>query len=140
MELQFDGGARLYIASMRSDMNTFKYIVVILFCVMQGTIQVASAAAPEGEASYYADSLNGSKTASGELYDKNALSAAHRSLPFGTKVKVTYLKTGQSVVVVINDRGPFAEGRLIDLSAAAAKKIGLIDAGHGRVRLEVMEP
>jgi len=121
-------------------MNTFKYIVVILFCVMQGTIQVASAAAPEGEASYFADSLDGRKTASGELYDKNALSAAHRSLPFGTKVKVTYLKTGQSVVVVINDRGPFAKDRIIDLSAAAAKKIGLIDAGHGRVRLEVIEP
>ena len=130
----------MYIASMRSDMNTFKYIVVILFCVMPGTIQVASAAVSEGEASYYANSLDGRKTASGELYDKGAFSAAHRSLPFGTKVKVTYLKTGQSVVVVINDRGPFAKGRLIDLSAAAAKKIGLIDAGHGRVRLEVMEP
>jgi len=101
---------------------------------------VSAATAQTGEASYYADGLNGSKTASGELYDKGALSAAHRSLPFGTKVKVTYLKTGQSVVVVINDRGPYAKDRIIDLSGAAAKKIGLTDAGHGKVRLEVIEP
>ena len=108
---------------------------------MPGAIQVASAAsAQEGEASYYADSFNGSKTASGELYDKNALSAAHRSLPLGTKVKVTYLKTGKSVIVMINDRGPYAKNRIIDISGAAAKKIGLIDAGHGRVRLEIIEP
>jgi len=122
-------------------MKIYKLSVLLLFCVMQGTILVASAAtAQEGEASYYADSLNGSKTASGELYDKRALSAAHRSLPFGTKVNVTCLETGRSVVVVINDRGPYAKGRIIDLSAAAAKQIGLIDAGHGRVRLEVIEP
>ena len=126
---------------MGADMNGFKLIVVMLFCVMHVPIQVALAAAPEeGEASYYADTLDGNKTASGELYDKSALTAAHGSLPFGTKVRVTYLKTGQSVVVVINDRGPFAKGRIIDLSGAAAKQLGLIDAGHGRVRLEVMEP
>ena len=126
---------------MRTDVKTFKLILVMLFCVMLGTIQVASAAAAqEGEASYYADSLNGGKTASGELYDKDALSAAHRSLPFGTKVRVTYLKTGQSVVVVINDRGPYAKDRIIDLSGAAAKQLGLIKAGHGRVRLEVIGP
>lgn len=130
-----------FIASKRADMKIFKLRVFILFCVMQGTIQVASAvAAEEGEASYYADSLHGSKTASGELYDKHALSAAHHSLPFGTRVKVTYLKTGHSVVVVINDRGPYAKGRIIDLSGAAAKQIGLIDPGHGRVRLEVIGP
>ena len=74
-------------------MKIHKLTVVMLLCVIQGALQVVSAAAAqEGEASYYADSLNGSKTASGELYDKNALSAAHRSLPFGTKVKVTYSK------------------------------------------------
>ena len=122
-------------------MNRYKLIVVMLFCVMQGPMQVTSAASvQEGEASYYADTLNGNKTASGEIYDKNALTAAHRSLPFGTKVKVTYLKTGQSVEVVINDRGPYAKGRIIDLSGAAAKQLGLIDAGHGKVRLEVIAP
>ena len=118
-------------------MRTSRLILVML---LYG-VQAASAAdVREGEASYYADSLNGNKTASGELYDKNAFSAAHRSLPFGTKVKVTYLKSGQSVEVVINDRGPYAKDRIIDLSDAAAKEIGLIDAGHGEVRLEIIEP
>jgi len=122
-------------------MKIFKLILLMFACVMQGTILAASVAAPqEGEASYYADSLNGRETASGGIYDKNALSAAHRSLPFGTKVRVTYLKTGQSVEVVINDRGPYAKGRIIDLSGAAAKQLGLIDAGHGKVRLEVIAP
>jgi rare lipoprotein A len=106
-----------------------------------GTVQFATAVTvEEGEASYYADSLDGNKTASGEPYNKDALTAAHPSLPFGTKVKVTFLKTGQSVTVVINDRGPHAKDRIIDLSGAAARKIGLVDAGHGRVKLEVMEP
>ena len=141
MGRQFGGDTGLYIFLTRADMNIFKLMVVMFLCLIQGMAQVASAAAAqEGEASYYAGSLHGKKTASGELYDKSALSAAHRSLPFGTKVRVTYLETGQSVVVVINDRGPYAKGRIIDLSAAAAKKIGLIDAGHGRVRLEVMDP
>jgi rare lipoprotein A len=90
----------------------------------------------EGDASYYADSLHGNLTASGEPYDKNAMTAAHRTLAFGTKVKVTYLKTGKSVKVVINDRGPHVKSRIIDLSGAAAKKIGLIDDGHGIVKLE----
>ena len=93
-----------------------------------------------GEASYYADSLHGNKTASGEPYDKDAMTAAHRSLPFGTKVKVIYLKTGKSVEVVINDRGPHVKNRIIDLSGAAARGIGLIDDGHGKVKLEVYEP
>jgi rare lipoprotein A len=122
-------------------MKILNLIAAMLFCVTQGTMMAASAAtAQEGEASFYADSLNGEQTASGEPYDKDAFSAAHRSLPFGTKVKVTYLKTGLSVVVQINDRGPYAKDRIIDLSRAAAKQIGLIDAGHGRVRLEIIEP
>ena len=94
----------------------------------------------QGEASYYADSLEGNKTASGEPYDKEAYTGAHRTLPFGTKVKVTYLKTGKSVEVVINDRGPHAKGRIIDLSRAAAAKLGIIDDGHGEVKLEIVEP
>ena len=122
-------------------MKLFSLKLIMLLCVIQGTIQVAIAAdVQEGEASYYADSLNGNKTASGEPYDKNALSAAHPTLPFGTKVRVTYQKTGQSVEVIVNDRGPHAKNRIIDLSGAAAKKIGLIDAGQGKVRLEIVEP
>ena len=93
----------------------------------------------EGQASYYSDKLDGNKTASGEPYDKNKMTAAHRTLPFGTKVKVTYLKTGKSVDVVINDRGPHAKSRIIDLSGAAAKEIGLVADGHGQVKLEIPE-
>jgi rare lipoprotein A len=125
----------------QTDMKKIILIIAILLCVAHGAAHIASAeTVEEGEASYYADSLDGYKTASGELYDKDAFSAAHPSLPFGTKVKVTYLKTGQSVTVVINDRGPKAEDRIIDLSSAAAKKIGLIEAGRGRVKLEVIGP
>jgi rare lipoprotein A len=98
------------------------------------------ASAGEGVASYYADSLHGNKTASGEPYDRNAMTAAHRTLAFGTRVRVTYPKTGKSVEVVINDRGPHVEDRIIDLSGAAAKALGLIDDGTGQVRLEVIEP
>ena len=92
----------------------------------------------QGEASYYADSLQGNKTASGEPYDKNALTAAHRTLSFGTRVKVTYPKTGKSVVVTINDRGPHVKGRIIDLSGAAADQLGLKQDGHGEVTVEVL--
>ena len=123
------------------EMKLSGLILAMLLCVMPGINQAAASAdVQEGEASYYADSLSGNKTASGEPYDKNAMTAAHRTLPFGTKVKVTYLKTGQSVDVVINDRGPHVKSRIIDLSGAAAKKIGLIDAGHGKVRVEVIAP
>lgn len=122
-------------------MKTARRVLFTLLCTMQGISLAASAAnVQQGEASYYADSLNGNKTASGESYDSKAMTAAHRSLPFGTKVKVTYLKTGKSVEVVINDRGPYAKDRIIDISGAAAKSIGLIDAGHGKVSVEVIEP
>ena len=92
----------------------------------------------QGEASYYAESLVGNKTASGEPYDSQALTAAHRTLPFGTVVRVTYLKSGKSVDVTINDRGPYAKHRIIDLSGAAAQRIGLITDGHGEVRVEIL--
>jgi rare lipoprotein A len=93
----------------------------------------------EGMASYYAEEFNGRKTSNGEVFDMNELTAAHRSLPFQTKVKVTNLDNGQSVVVRINDRGPFVEGRIIDLSLAGAKAISMIGTGTARVRLEVVE-
>lgn len=91
-----------------------------------------------GKASYYHDSLHGRKTASGAAYNKNALSAAHKSLPLGSTVRVTSSRTGKSVVVKINDRGPFVKGRVIDLSRAAASRIGLIKAGVGKVKVEVL--
>ena len=115
-------------------------LLMLLFVVNVNVYAGAAMDVQEGEASYYADSLHGNKTASGAPYDKDAMTAAHRSLPFDTRVKVTYLKTGKSVEVVINDRGPHAKGRIIDLSGAAAQAVGLVEDGHGKVRLEVLAP
>lgn len=91
-----------------------------------------------GTASYYGNELAGNRTASGERFDPRALTAAHRTLPFGSKVRVTYAKTGESVIVTINDRGPFHGNRVIDLSKAAAEQIGLARAGSGRVELALL--
>jgi rare lipoprotein A len=91
----------------------------------------------EGMISYYAEKFHGRKTASGQTFDKNAFTAAHRSLPFGTMVEVTNLANGKSVVVTINDRGPYAEDRMLDLSPAAARKIGLIGRGTVKAKMVV---
>jgi len=91
-----------------------------------------------GIASYYADRFAGRSTASGQAYDPVKLTAAHRSLPFGSRVLVTSMETGQSVVVTINDRGPFRTGRIIDLSREAASRIGLVRQGHGAVNLALL--
>jgi rare lipoprotein A len=93
----------------------------------------------EGMASYYADEFNGRQTSNGEIYDMNQMTAAHQTLPFNTKVRVTNLSNGRSVVVRINDRGPFNDNRIIDLSLAAAKAIELIGSGTAQVRLEIVE-
>jgi rare lipoprotein A len=90
-----------------------------------------------GMASWYGAELAGHRTASGERFNPSELTAAHRTLPLGTKVRVTY--HGESVVVRINDRGPFAKGRVIDLSRAAAEGIGLRRAGSGKVTLAVLD-
>lgn len=92
----------------------------------------------EGIASWYGPGYDGRRTSSGETFDENALTAAHYDWVFGTRVKVTLLSTGRSVVVRINDRFPRHKGRLIDLSLGAAKRIGLIGPGTGRVRLEIL--
>ena len=89
-----------------------------------------------GKASYYADKFHGRTTANGEKFNMHDITAAHKTLPFGTKVKVTNLKNNKSVVVRINDRGPYAKGRIIDLSKAAAKKIDMIADGVANVRIE----
>jgi len=93
----------------------------------------------EGVASYYANDFHGKLTSNGETFDMNSLTAAHRTFPFGTKIRVTNLENGQAVVVRVNDRGPFKEGRIIDLSLGAAREINLIKTGTARVRLEVLE-
>jgi rare lipoprotein A len=91
-----------------------------------------------GIASYYHDSLDGNRTASGQIYDKTKISAAHKRLPLGTKVRVTDTKTGRSIVVRINDRGPFVKGRIIDLSRRAAQELGIIHRGITPVKVEVL--
>lgn len=92
-----------------------------------------------GGASYYADRFHGRRTASGEAFNTHALTAAHRTLPFGTRVQVTNPANGRSVVVRINDRGPFHGGRVIDLSRSAAERLGIVAPGHGQVQLAIVD-
>ena len=92
----------------------------------------------EGVASWYGPGYHGNRTSNGEVYDQEALTAAHATFVFGTRVKVTLLSTQRSVVVRINDRFPNHKGRVIDVSRAAARAIGLIGPGTGRVRVEVV--
>jgi rare lipoprotein A len=89
-----------------------------------------------GKASYYAKRFNGRKTASGEYFNHRHFTAAHRTLAFGTNVKVINLQNGKHVIVRINDRGPFMKGRIIDVSPAAARQIGLLGIGTANVRIE----
>jgi rare lipoprotein A len=93
-----------------------------------------------GQASYYAEPFHGRLTASGEIYDMNEMTAAHRSLPFGTRIKVTNEENGKSVVVTITDRGPYVQGRIIDLSKEAAGQLGAIRDGVIPVTLEIVSP
>ena len=92
-----------------------------------------------GVVSWYGGKFHGRKTASGEKYDKHELTAAHKSLPFGTKVKVTNIRNGKSVVVEINDRGPYAKSRVLDLSQAAFSEIGHTNTGVMQVEYEIMK-
>ena len=92
-----------------------------------------------GKASYYAMKFQSKKTASGELYDRAEKTAAHKKLPFGTKVKVTNTKNSKSVIVKINDRGPFVRGRIVDLSSSAFSSIANLDAGVIEVKIKVIK-
>ena len=89
-----------------------------------------------GKASWYGPGFHGKKTANGEIYDQNELTAAHRTLPLGTEVEVTNVKNGKSVAVEINDRGPYVSGRVIDLSRAAAVELGMKEKGLAAVKIE----
>jgi len=114
-----------------------KKIVLAAALVMGlfGHVPLASAADQCGGASWYGPGFHGKKTASGQKFNENAMTAAHKTLPFGTVVKVTDQRTGKSVKVTITDRGPFHKGRIIDLSKAAAAKLGTKNAGTGKVCL-----
>ncbi len=92
-----------------------------------------------GMASYYGDELAGNRTASGERFNPSQMTAAHRSLPFGSMVRVTNISNGDSVIVRINDRGPFSHGRVIDVSHAAAREIGMHRSGTARVKLALLD-
>jgi rare lipoprotein A len=106
-----------------------------MLCMLLGltVLPTEAVSSSTGMASYY---VMGSTTASGAPYHKNGLSAAHRTYKFGTKLRVTNLKNKKSVIVVVNDRGPFVKGRIIDLSLGAAKAIGMIGSGTARVQIE----
>jgi rare lipoprotein A len=96
----------------------------------------AAAFTQTGMASFYGSELHGRKTASGERFNKNAMTAAHRTAPFGSRLKVTNLANGRSVYVRVNDRGPFVRGRIVDVSLGAARQIGFHGRGVTRVRVE----
>jgi rare lipoprotein A len=107
-------------------------------CASQGQVD-PQGYRTEGQASYYGARHHGNKTASGERFDQNALTAAHRSLPFGSQVQVTNLRNNKSVVVRINDRGPYAKQRIIDLSQKAAERLGMLRDGVVPVRIEHLQ-
>jgi rare lipoprotein A len=102
------------------------------------TPAAAAAAEETGLVAVYSDRLNHHKTASGKVYDRTELTAAHKTLPFGTRVKVTNTRNGKSVVLTITDRGPREAGRILDISPAAAHELGMLRGGLGQVKLEVV--
>jgi len=114
------------------SIHYYTLLAVCLFLLCSCARQITES----GKASYYADKFEGRKTASGETFHQNAMTGAHRTLPFGTKVKVINLANGRSVKVKINDRGPFAQGRIIDLSQKAARKLGIVETGVAPVDIK----
>lgn len=113
----------------------FAALVLLSACSAQRT---STGSGVDGQASWYGANHHGKKTASGERFNQNALTAAHRTLAFGTRVKVTNTLNNKSVTVRINDRGPYSKGRIIDLSRAAANKIDMINSGVAPVRMQVL--
>ena len=117
--------------------SSIKIIIAILLssCLVASCSRITQT----GKASYYADKFDGRPTASGQRFSNHKRTAAHRTLPFGTRVKVTNLKTGRSVKVRINDRGPFVAGRMIDLSYEAARQLGITNQGMDEVEIYVVD-
>ncbi|NIZ19628.1 septal ring lytic transglycosylase RlpA family protein [Entomospira culicis] len=113
-----------------------KYLVLIMVALLPSTLLAFQ---EEGLASWYGGKYQGRLTANGEIFDTHKISAAHKTLPFGTIVTVLNLENGKSIDVRINDRGPFIAGRIIDLSYAAAKEIGMLNQGLAKVRISVKD-
>ena len=120
-----------------NENNMKKFICMLAIFVMAG-MNVNAQRVVDGQATYYGSRSHGRKTASGETFNKNEMVCAHRTLPFGTRVRVTNKKNGRSVVVRVIDRGPFGKGKVIDLSPAAARQLDMIKAGVVPVHLEVV--
>lgn len=126
---------------MRHVSSALKILGLGSFCLLLSSTTEAGNKAPDcasttGTVSYYGGSFIGRKTASGEVFTAKGMTAAHKTLPFGTRLKLTNLKNGRSVQVVINDRGPYVKGRLLDLSAAAAHRLGFVEDGLAQVKIE----
>ncbi len=120
------------------NMKRFDFLLVLLVLCGTGTL-FASVYKTGVTASYYAEDFHGKKTSNGERFNMNALTCAHKSLPFNTILKVTNLANGKTVDVRVNDRGPFVASREIDLSKAAALKLGMIGTGTAKVKLEIVK-
>ena len=112
--------------------------IILMFMVISGC-KKSQPPFQTGMASFYSDSFEGKLTANGEIFSNSMMTAAHRTLSFGTRVKVTNLKNGKTVVVRITDRGPFVDGRILDVSAAAATKLDFMDDGLVEVRLDLLD-
>jgi rare lipoprotein A len=115
-----------------------KYLVVTLLLTLSNTACAKHPKVQTGKGSWYGKKFHGRTTANGEKYNMYALTAAHKKLPFNTMVKVTNLSNNRSVIVRINDRGPYAKGRIIDLSYLGAKKLGYINKGVAKLKVEVL--
>ncbi|MGI4743232.1 MAG: septal ring lytic transglycosylase RlpA family protein [Janthinobacterium lividum] len=113
-------------------------IISTLLFVLSACGTSKSTFSQSGQGSYYADKFAGRPTASGAPYRPGKLTAAHNTLPFGTRIRVTNTRTGRSVKVVVNDRGPHVKGRIVDVSKKAARKLGLVEAGVAPVQLKVV--
>lgn len=116
-------------------MKHFSFILLIAATLASCSRRAFGSGSETGIASYYAESYNGKKTANGEIFHSSAMTAAHKKLPFGTKVRVTNLANGKTVKVRVNDRGPFVAGRIIDLTSKAAKKLDMLAAGVTKVKI-----
>jgi len=114
-------------------------LALITGCAGPSALSTGGFRSETGMASYYAREFHGRETASGETYRSDGMTAAHRTLPFGTKVRVTNLKNGRSVEVTVTDRGPYRRERIIDLSKLAAQRLDIVREGVARVRLEVVD-
>ncbi|MEZ2441612.1 septal ring lytic transglycosylase RlpA family protein [Chitinophaga sp. RCC_12] len=112
------------------------WVLLFIILIMTGASSCSRKITETGKASYYANSFDGKRTASGETFHQRSLTAAHKTLPFGTRVTVINIANGKSVKVRINDRGPFVPGRIIDLSHKAASKIGMLNTGVANVEVK----